>query len=87
LASTFTHCESFDYEVIAAEVSGDLAYLVGIEHTTVSIGGATPVSYRLRVTTILRREGGRWRVVHRHGDPVPGGDSAGPGTGLFEPES
>jgi ketosteroid isomerase-like protein len=25
----------------------------------------------LRVTTIFRREDGEWRVVHRHGDPVP----------------
>jgi len=84
LASTFTHCESFDYEVMAAGASGDLAYIVGIEHTTVSVDDADPVSYQLRVTTILRREGGQWKVVHRHGDPIPGGDSTGPGTGLFE---
>jgi len=84
LASTFTRCESFDYEVMAAGASGDLAYIVGIEHTAASVGGAPPVPYRLRVTTILRREGGQWQVVHRHGDPIPGADSQGPGTGLFD---
>jgi ketosteroid isomerase-like protein len=71
LASRFSNCESFEYEVTAAGVSGDLAYLVGIEHTTASIGGAPRTSYALRVTTIFRRENGEWRVVHRHGDPMP----------------
>ena len=55
----------------------DLAYIVGIEHTTASVRGAPAVPYSLRVTTIFRREGGEWKVVHRHGDPVPDSDSAG----------
>lgn len=76
LASNFSSCESFEYEVIAAGVSGDLAYMVGIEHTTAAVGGAAPVAYSLRVTTILRRENREWKVVHRHGDPVPDSDSA-----------
>jgi len=70
LASRFSNCKSNRQEVIAAETSGDLAYVVAIEHTTVSMGGAPPAQYKLRVTTILRREGGRWKVVHRHGSPV-----------------
>lgn len=69
LASTFSNCISAEYEVLAAGASGDLAYVVGIEHTTASIGGAAPKSYSLRVTTIFRREDGEWKVVHRHGDP------------------
>jgi ketosteroid isomerase-like protein len=60
---------SSEYEVLAAGASGDLAYIVGIEHTTASIGGAAPKSYSLRATTIFRREDGEWKVVHRHGDP------------------
>lgn len=71
LASRFSNCTSFDCDVIAADVSGDLAYIVGIEHTTASAGGAAPTPYSLRVTTIFRREGGEWKVVHRHGDPIP----------------
>jgi ketosteroid isomerase-like protein len=74
LGTTFSDCQSFDYEVVAAGVSGDLGYIVGIEHTTASIGGAPPAPYSLRVTTVLRREAGEWRVVHRHADPIP--DSA-----------
>jgi ketosteroid isomerase-like protein len=69
LASNFSNCTSFECEVIAAGASGDLAYIVGIEHTTASIGGAGPKSYSLRATTIFRRDDGVWKVVHRHGDP------------------
>lgn len=69
LASRFSNCTAFAYEVLAAGVSDDLAYIVGIEHTTASIGDDPPADYALRVTTILRREAGEWRVVHRHGDP------------------
>ena len=69
LASRFSDCTAFDYEVLAAGASGDLAYLVGIEHTTASVGGDPPTNYQLRVTTIFRREDGEWRIVHRHGDP------------------
>lgn len=71
LASRFSNCESFEYEVVAAGASGDLAYIVGIEHTTASVGGAAPEAYALRVTTVFRREHGEWRVVHRHADPMP----------------
>ena len=69
LGSRFSNCTSFDYEVVAAGVSGDLAYIVGLEHTTASIGDAPPSDYSLRVTTIFRREDGEWKIVHRHGDP------------------
>ena len=69
LASNFSNCTSYENEVLAAGASGDLAYVVGIEHTTASVGSAGPKSYSLRVTTIFRREDGEWKVVHRHGDP------------------
>ncbi|MFF5081258.1 nuclear transport factor 2 family protein [Actinoplanes sp. NPDC000266] len=67
LASRFSACESLEYEVIAAGVSGDLAYLVAIERITATAHGA-PATYALRATTIFRREQGAWRVAHRHGD-------------------
>ncbi|WP_051388684.1 YybH family protein [Arthrobacter sp. 35W] len=70
-AARFSQCTAYDTQVIASGVSGDLAYIVGIEHTTASVGGAPPLPCALRVTTIFRRGGGEWRVVHRHGDPLP----------------
>jgi len=69
LASRFSNCASWDFELLAAGASGDLAYTAGIERTTASVAGAPPTSYALRVTTIFRREDGEWKVVHRHGDP------------------
>lgn len=69
LASRFSNCTSMEHEVIAAGASGDLAYLLTIEHTSVSID-ARPTSYSLRVTQIFRREDGEWKIVHRHADPV-----------------
>jgi ketosteroid isomerase-like protein len=72
LASRFSGCQSFEYEVIAAGTSGDLAYVVGTEHTIASVGSDPPLPYELRVTTIFRREDGEWKVVHRHADPMPG---------------
>ncbi|HET6625068.1 MAG TPA: nuclear transport factor 2 family protein [Nocardioidaceae bacterium] len=69
LANTFRSSESLEYEVVAAGVSGDLGYVVAFEHSSVrTVDGQR--SYTLRVTTVLRREEGAWKVVHRHGDDV-----------------
>lgn len=75
LASRFSN-GTYEYEVIAAGASGDLGYVVGIEHSTASVGGAKPEAYALRVTEVLRREHGEWKVVHRHADPMPDSDVA-----------
>ena len=69
LGKKFSDCGSFAIEVLAAGVAGDLAYVAAIERTTASVGGGDPAPYALRVTTVFRREGGAWKVVHRHGDP------------------
>jgi ketosteroid isomerase-like protein len=71
LASQFSK-GSFEFEALAAGVSADLAYLVGFEHTTAAVASGEPTQYHLRVTTIFRREGGQWKIVHRHADPLPG---------------
>jgi ketosteroid isomerase-like protein len=75
VASTFSRCESFAIEVIAADATDNLGYIAAIERTRVSVGGAPPADYALRVTTVFRRESGTWKVVHRHADPQD--DSAG----------
>lgn len=70
LQARFSNCTSCEHEIVAAGASGDLAYVVAIEHTTASVNGSAPVPYKLRATTVFRREDGEWKVVHRHADPV-----------------
>ena len=69
LARSLSDCRSFEFEPQAYDVVGDMAYTVGLEHTTASIDGHSR-SYTLRVTQVYRREGGEWKVAHRHGDTV-----------------
>ena len=70
LAESFSQAGSSDIDLIAADVSGDLAYTVHREITSTSVNGQ-PRDYVLRVTQIYRREDGDWKVVHRHGDSGP----------------
>jgi hypothetical protein len=65
-----------ELEVIAAEASGDLGYIVGYEHNIASVNGAQPGAIDLRVTLVFRREDGEWRAVHRHADPRMQGQPA-----------
>lgn len=80
VASRFSKCDEFRFDVIAAGVSGDLAYTVGYEHSLVSRDGGPVTPNRLRVTHVYRREDGEWKIVHRHGDGLDfqqvGGDAA-----------
>jgi ketosteroid isomerase-like protein len=70
LADSFSNCTSYEFELLEAEVLGDTAYTVGLEHTCASVNGA-PRSYTLRATQIYRREDGAWKVAHRHGSAPP----------------
>lgn len=74
VASWFSDSQEFEFEVIAAGASGDLAYTVGYERNKVQVEGR-PRVYTLRVTHVYRREDGRWRIVHRHADFPPGADT------------
>ena len=52
------------------QVNGDLAYEVGTEEGTLTLGGLkVPIEHR--VTNIYRREPGGWKVVHHHTDASP----------------
>ena len=70
LAETFSNCTSHVYEVVAADVVGEMAYTAGYERTQVSVNGE-PRRYVLRVTQLYRREEGEWKVAHRHADTFP----------------
>ena len=71
IASRWSDCTDQRVEMLAAGVSGDLAYTVELEHTSVSVDGVPVEPYTLRVTQVYRREDGEWKVVHRHGDQIP----------------
>ena len=71
VAAWFSDSAEYEFEVIAAGASGDLAYTVGYEHNRVKVDGQ-PRTYTLRVTHVYRREDGHWRIVHRHADEPPG---------------
>jgi ketosteroid isomerase-like protein len=59
------------FDLIAKEVTPDLAFVVEVERLSSKIGGSheeSPVS--LRVTSIFRNEEGAWKLLHRHADPI-----------------
>jgi len=74
VASWFSNSQDYEFEVIAAGASGDLAYTVGYERNNVRVEGR-PSVYTLRVTHVYRREDRHWRIVHRHADLPPGADT------------
>lgn len=69
LEKTFSDCTSYAFELQAYDVVDDMAYTAGLEHTSASVNGE-PRSYTLRATQVYRREGGEWKVAHRHADTV-----------------
>ncbi|KAF2414723.1 DUF4440 domain-containing protein [Microbacterium sp. B35-04] len=77
VAETFTHleqnfsdCTSYTFELQAYDdVVDDMAYTAGLEHISTSVNGQ-PRSFTLRATQVYRREGGAWKVAHRHADMV-----------------
>ena len=70
LAESFSQAASSEIDLIAADVSGDLAYTVHREITSTTVDGQ-PRDDVLRVTQVYRREDADWKVVHRHGDSGP----------------
>ena len=52
------------------QVSGDMAYEVGIERGQVNLAGEQ-IAIEQRVTNIYRREADGWKIVHHHTDTSP----------------
>jgi ketosteroid isomerase-like protein len=82
LGTRFSDVSRYEFELVAAGASGDLAYTVGFEHKTVVVDGQ-PATYTLRATHVYRRENGEWRIVHRHGDYPPAPADAGAGNSIL----
>jgi ketosteroid isomerase-like protein len=63
--------EGYTFDTIAWVETADLAYEVGLERNRAKLAGAAEkVPISLRVTTVIRREDGGWKIVHRHADPI-----------------
>jgi ketosteroid isomerase-like protein len=71
VAGQFDECLDYQYELIAADAHGDLAYTCGFERYTATRPNGELCKNELRVTQIYRRENNAWRIVHRHGDHPP----------------
>ena len=59
-------------EIVAKQVTSELAYVVQIEHPEAELGARENITpFALRVTMIFRPvEEGAWKIVHRHADPI-----------------
>ena len=58
-------------ERIAVYGDGKLVVLVEIEHDRAKLGTSTDfVEFAARVTSVYQKIGKRWRLVHRHADPI-----------------
>ncbi|HEV8166656.1 MAG TPA: nuclear transport factor 2 family protein, partial [Actinomycetota bacterium] len=62
-----------ELQVVQSYASGDMVVLVAIERQHGEVGGLPDQDWSLpdqdwslRVTLVFRREGGEWRLVHRH---------------------
>jgi ketosteroid isomerase-like protein len=59
------------FQNVVKWVSGELACIVELEEWRTKVGGREDITpFTLRVTTLFRAEGGDWKVVHRHADPI-----------------
>jgi ketosteroid isomerase-like protein len=56
---------------MAKYVTQELAYILEIERFEAKVGRSEEItSVALRTTSVFRREGGDWKLVHRHADPI-----------------
>ena len=76
-ASLYRDGEFAGFENVVKYVTPELAFSVEVERFKVKIAGSEEVApVALRTTSILRREDGNWKVMHRHADPITTAQSA-----------
>jgi ketosteroid isomerase-like protein len=70
-AANYAEGEVVSIETIATAATSDLGYTVEIERLRAKVAERGTVDLvALRTTSVLRREGNEWRLVHRHADPL-----------------
>jgi ketosteroid isomerase-like protein len=58
-----------DTDILALEISGDLAYVVLIEHV-LQIGSGRRLEAQSMATNAFERMAGQWYMTHHHGSPI-----------------
>ena len=56
------------YDLLAFDVSGDVAWSAGVARFVVSMDGRPATPMVIRLTHAYRFEDGAWKVVHEHSD-------------------
>lgn len=70
-ASYYRDGKAIGFDLVAKEVTTDLAFTVEVERISSKIGGSEDESLvSLRVTSIFRNEDDGWKLLHRHADPI-----------------
>lgn len=78
-SSNFRDGKPVHVEEVSRYTGADLVALFEHEHWETKVGGRSELSpYDLRVTTTFRLEGGSWKLVSRHADPLTTAHADGP---------
>jgi ketosteroid isomerase-like protein len=70
-ASHFRDGEMVEAETLKSYVTPEFACLVTVERAKAKVGehgAVTPIN--VRATTLVARQDGEWKIVHRHMDPI-----------------
>ena len=71
VAATLSGGRNVRYDLLAFDVSGDVAWSAGVARFEVSMDGGPIAPVVIRLTHAYRREDGVWRIVHEHSDFQP----------------
>ena len=78
-ASRFADGDVTRFDSGSRHVSAQLAVMFEVECWEAKVAGREDAArFDLRVTSVFRREGEAWRLVHRHADPIATPDPDGP---------
>ena len=70
-ASNYVEGHLVGFENFSTFLTTELGYIVEVERFEATVKGREEMSpLALRVTTIMRREGTDWKIVHRQADPI-----------------